>query len=88
MISPTAHTYIYTQTLSYSLAIIHIFTGVRKGDKVEKENERELFLHKTFSHIAVVRPQTSSSRSQISLHRNSVTHSGVFFFNINIYFRA
>lgn len=85
--SPPQHTHIH-ETLSYSLVIIHIFTGVRKRDKVEKENETELFLHKTFSHIVVVRPQTSSSRSQIFLHRNSVTYSGVFFFNIDIYFRA
>ncbi len=82
--SPPQHTHLY-ETLSYSLVIIHIFTGERKRDKVEKKNETELFLHKSFSHIVVVRPQTSSSRYQIFLHRNSVTHSGVFFFNIDIH---
>lgn len=50
--------------LSYKLVIIHIFTGVRERDiKLEDENERELFPHMTFSHIAVVIFQTSSSIS-------------------------
>lgn len=39
------------ETLSYSLVIIHIFTGVRERDiKSEDGNERELFLHNILSY--------------------------------------